>query len=118
MECDEHSLRIGGLKVCFWAKQNQQAMSFIARLLTKPQPVEVRQFLLTPFSGTARESLRLDRFYSATLTGNAGRVVLRHWLEEPLDQAAEHIQRWFHDLELVAYGTTTSSSSTAGCWSV
>ena len=88
----EHSLRIGDLKVCFWAKQNQQAMSFIARLLTKPQPVEVRQFLLTPFGGIPRDSLRLDRFYSATLTGNAGRVVVRHWLEEPLDQAAEHFQ--------------------------
>ncbi len=101
MERDDHSLRVGGLKVCFWAKQNQQAMSFIARLLTKPQPVDVRQFLLTPFSGIARESLRLDRFFSATLTGNAGRVVVRHWLEEPLDQAARHLQDWFRALELV-----------------
>jgi CRISPR-associated protein Csd1 len=99
----EHSLRIGDLKVCFWAKQNQQAMSFIARLLTKPQPAEVRQFLLTPFSGIARDALRLDRFYSATLTGNAGRVVVRHWLAEPLDQAAENFQKWFQDLELVAF---------------
>jgi len=99
----EHSLRIGDLKVCFWAKQNQQAMSFIARLLTKPQPVEVRQFLLTPFSGIPRDALRLDRFYSVTLTGNAGRVVIRHWLEEPLDQVAEHLQAWFHDLELAGF---------------
>lgn len=103
LERDEHSLRIGGLKVCFWAKQDQQAMSFIARLLTKPQPVEVRQFLLTPFSGITRDAQRLDRFYSATLTGNAGRVVVRHWLEEPLDQAAAHFQKWFRDLELVAF---------------
>lgn len=99
----EHSLRIGDLKVCFWAKQNQQAMSFIARLLTKPQPVEVRQFLRTPFSGIARDAQHLDRFYSATLTGNAGRVVVRHWLEEPLDQARKHFQKWFTDLELVAF---------------
>ncbi len=100
---EEHSFRIGSLKVCFWAKQNQQAMSFVARLLTKPQPQEVRDFLLTPFSGIPRNALRLDRFYSATLTGNAGRVVVRHWLEEALEQAAENLQRWFLDLEMVAF---------------
>ena len=108
----EHSLRIGDLKVCFWAKENQQAMSFIARLLTKPQPVEVRQFLLTPFSGIARDALRLDRFYSATLTGNAGRVVVKHWLEEPLDKVAENFQKWFRDLELVGFSRFTPPEST------
>jgi CRISPR-associated protein Csd1 len=116
LERDEHSLRIGGskgdLKVCFWAKQNQQAMSFIVRLLTKPQPVEVWQFLLTPFSGISRDSMRLDRFYSATLTGNKGRVVVKHWLEEPLDKVAENFQKWFLDLELVAFSRFTPPEST------
>jgi CRISPR-associated protein Csd1 len=111
LERDEHSLRVGDLKVCFWAKQNQQAMSFIARLLTKPQAVEVRQFLLAPFSGIARDALHLDRFYSATLTGNAGRVVVRHWLEEPLDQVAEHFQQWFRDLDQVAYSRFATPAS-------
>jgi CRISPR-associated protein Csd1 len=111
LDREEHSLRIGSLKVCFWAKQNQKAMSFVGRLLTKPQSLEVREFMLTPFSGVPRDALRLDRFYSATLTGNAWRVVVRHWLDEPLDQAAENLQQWFRDLDILGFPRSTESET-------
>lgn len=102
LEHPDHSLRVADLKTCFWAKQSQQASSFVARLLTKPRASEVRQFLLTPFSGIPREPLKQDQFFSVTLSGNAGRVVVRHWLQVPLEEAARHLQVWFRDLDLAA----------------
>jgi CRISPR-associated protein Csd1 len=37
------------------------------------------------------------------LSGNAGRVVVRSWLREPLDEAVEHFAEWFRDLEIVQF---------------
>lgn len=96
----DHSLRVAESKMCFWAKHDRHASSLVARLLTKPRPAEVRQFLLTPFSGIPRELLNQDEFFSVTLSGNAGRVVVRHWLQEPLGALGRHLQDWFRELDL------------------
>jgi CRISPR-associated protein Csd1 len=102
----DHSFRVADMKTCFWAKQSKQVGSFVARLLTEPRASEVRQFLLTPFSGITREILKQDQFFSVTLSGNAGRVVVRHWLQEPLEKAAQHLQGWFRDLDLAVISFT------------
>ena len=98
LERDEHHFNAGSFSFCFWAKH--QSLGFIANLLTKPQPQEVRKFVASPFAGIPRDELRKERFHSVTLTGNSGRVVVYHWLVESLDEANTNLKQWFDDLNL------------------
>jgi CRISPR-associated protein Csd1 len=98
-QVDYHVL-IGKTKLCFWAKDQVQAGGFFARLLNQPQPDEVKKFLVTPWAGIPREIAHRDQFVAVTLAGNDSRIVIRHWLHQPLDQAIENFHDWFADLEL------------------
>lgn len=101
---DDHNLRIGQTSVCFWAKETRQASALIAKMFNRPDPASIRDFLAAPWAGVDRELVKRDRFYSVTLSGNAGRIVVRHWLHITLEQALENFQRWFTDLEITPYG--------------
>jgi len=79
----------------------ETAGSLFARLLNRPDPQSVANFLKSPWSGIARDQARKDQFFAVTLAGNSGRIVVRHWLQEPLDRAIEHFHDWFADLELM-----------------
>ena len=89
----------------------ESATDFFADLLNQADGKSVREFLLTPFSGVERSLADKDEFYSVTLTGNAGRIVVRHWMQMPLTDAITHLQQWIADLEIIPYG---ASSITAG----
>lgn len=97
---DDHSLRLGQTSLCFWAAQTEATGSLFARLLNKPDPQSVAQFLRSPWAGVERELAKKDQFFAVTLAGNSGRIVVRHWLQEPLDQAIDHFHQWFADLDL------------------
>lgn len=96
----DHHVRVGKTKLCFWAREHEQATELFARLLNTPDPEGVARFLQQPFTGISRDLANRDQFYAVTLAGNAGRIVVRHWLQAPLDQAIEHFHQWFADLEL------------------
>ncbi|MBX3748039.1 MAG: type I-C CRISPR-associated protein Cas8c/Csd1 [Verrucomicrobiae bacterium] len=108
---DEHSSRLGQTSFCFWARETAAAGSLFARLLNRPDSQSVAQFLKSPWSGIQRELARKDEFFAVTLAGNSGRIVVRHWLQEPLDQAIEHFHHWFADLELKVPQRPTSKGS-------
>ena len=55
-----------------------------------------------PMGGMDRELAGKDRFYSVTLSGNAGRIVVRHWMQITVAQARENLREWFSDLEIVS----------------
>ena len=97
---DDHSLRIGQTSLCFWARETENAGSFFARLLNRPDTQAVAQFLKSPWAGIERDLARRDQFFAVTLAGNSGRIVVRHWQQEPLDQAVEHFRDWFADLNI------------------
>ena len=99
-----HSLRIGRTAVCFWAKDSEEASDFFAEMLDRPQPESVRDFLRAPWAGVDRSLLRHDEFYSVTLSGNAGRIIVRHWMQSTVEAARENLRRWFADLEMATYG--------------
>jgi CRISPR-associated protein Csd1 len=100
LEHEDHSLRLGQTSLCFWAQQTAAAGNFFARMFNRPDPKSVADFLKSPWAGIERELARKDQFFAVTLAGNSGRIVVRHWLQEPLDQAIENFHRWFADLEL------------------
>jgi CRISPR-associated protein Csd1 len=101
---DNHNLRIGQTSVCFWAKETRQASSRIAQMFNRPDPASIKAFLAAPWAGMDRELVKSDRFYSVTLSGNAGRIVVRHWLHITLGQALENLKIWFEDLDIMPYG--------------
>ena len=65
-----------------------------------PDPQGVADFLRLPFKGIERELVANNDFYAITLAGNAGRIVVRHWIQAPLDDVMKNFHRWFSDLEL------------------
>lgn len=98
---EDHSLRLGQTSFCFWAAQTEAAGSLFIQLLNRPDPQSVAKFLKSSWAGIERDLARKDQFFAVTLAGNSGRIVVRHWLQEPLDQAVEHFHKWFEDLELL-----------------
>jgi CRISPR-associated protein Csd1 len=96
----DHSLRLGQTSLCFWTREPESAGNLFSRLLNRPDPQSVAQFLKSPWAGIERELARRDQFFAVTLAGNAGRIVVRHWLQQPLDQAIQNFHDWFADLEL------------------
>jgi len=108
LDSDDHSLRVGPAVVCFWAKTHREEPSFVVRILTRPDPKAVREFLKTPWSGVDRSLAKHDQFYSVAFSGNAGRVAVRHWMQTTVEQARKNMQKWFKDLEVAQFGTADS----------
>jgi CRISPR-associated protein Csd1 len=96
----DHHLHLGPGTTCFWARESEAATGLFARLLRRPDPLAVAQFLRAPWSGLDRPPAEGDQFFALSLGGNGGRLVVRDWLQVPLAQAAENIQRWFADLKI------------------
>jgi CRISPR-associated protein Csd1 len=101
----DHSLRIGQTSICFWARDTKEAASFFARMLNRPDPAGVAEFLKSPWVGIDRELARHDQFYSVTLSGNAGRIIVRHWMQTTLEAARGNLRDWFADLEITPFGS-------------
>jgi CRISPR-associated protein Csd1 len=107
-----HSLKIGNTALCFWARQSEEVTRRMSRLLDRPRPEAVREFLKSPFAGDAdRAPLKHDRFYSVTLGGNAGRVVVRHWMQTTVEQAMENFRQWFVDLDIAPYAPVSDKEN-------
>ncbi|MEI8342305.1 MAG: type I-C CRISPR-associated protein Cas8c/Csd1 [Verrucomicrobiota bacterium] len=97
----DHSLRVGASCIVFWAKESIQASSVFARFLDQPQPKAVRTLITSPSKGFLDDEwVRDDEFYVVTLTGNAGRIVVKRWAQQPLDTAVQNLKKWFEDLDL------------------
>ncbi|MDR0536306.1 MAG: type I-C CRISPR-associated protein Cas8c/Csd1 [Puniceicoccales bacterium] len=100
LDSKDTSLRLGPTALCFWAVQDKKAGIRFSKLLDKPDPLTVRNFLTSPWAGVERELAKKDNFLAVTLVGNSGRVVVRHWLQETLEQATINFQKWFEDLRI------------------
>lgn len=106
----QHHVRLGGTVVCFWARDVEAATDVFAELFEQPRPETVQRFLTAPWRGAEHHGVRPDEFYSVTLAGNAGRIVVRHWLQCPLDVATDNLKRWFADLQMVPYGGPSATA--------
>jgi len=100
IDSENTSLRIGPMLVCFWARESETASTFFAQMLNKPDPRSIVDFLRSPWAGIDRRLANQDRFFSVTLSGNTGRVVIRHWMQTTVDEARKNLAQWFTDLEV------------------
>ena len=100
---DTH-LNLGPLSVCFWARHDHKISGLFNLLLNKAYPEQVKDFLVSPFSGISdREILRKEKLYTVAFKGNAGRVAVQYWLEQPLETAQINFVHWWNDLQIVSY---------------
>jgi CRISPR-associated protein Csd1 len=72
------------------------------RLLFKPDPAKIAAMIDAPRKGTAIVSgtARTDMFCAAAMSSNAGRVVIRDWIDIPLPEAEAHIATWFANMQV------------------
>ncbi len=97
---DSH-YNLGPVSVCFWSKASAEVSRLFSALLNKPRPEHVKDFLKSPFVGIEREVLRRERLYTAAFSGNAGRVVVRHWIDQTVGEAMNHFTAWWEDLQII-----------------
>ncbi|MEP7336195.1 MAG: type I-C CRISPR-associated protein Cas8c/Csd1 [Acidobacteriota bacterium] len=105
----KHNLRVGGMTVCFWARNSEEATDIFTWAFDQPKPESVRDFLSAPRSGNEASLTEPEEFYSVTLSGNAGRIVVRHWMQMPLEAAVVNLQQWFADLQITPYGIASAN---------
>ena len=58
--------------------------------------------LLDAIRTGTRSELENNRYYALTISGAAGRVMVRDWMEGRFEDLASHITAWFADLSIVA----------------
>ncbi len=107
---DTH-LNIGPVSVCFWARHDQKISGLFNLLLNKAYPEQVKDFLMAPFSGISdREILRKEKLYTVAFKGNAGRVAVQYWLEQPLETAQKNFTQWWNDLKITSLYKLTDNA--------
>ena len=62
---------------------------------------QARALLQAVRSGRRPELLQ-NRYYALTLSGAAGRVMVRDWMEGGFEELARNVVAWFEDLEIIA----------------
>lgn len=66
-------------------------------VLEQPEPAQVAGFVAAPERGRrpVGEIDAADRFYALTFSGNVARLVVRGWIDIPVEQAQENVAAWF-----------------------
>ena len=107
-----HSIALGSAVCCFWTKKpNDDFAVSLSNLFEQAHPDDVSSFLQSAHKGKT-SSISHDRFYSLILSGNAGRIMIRHWIDIPLENAEKNFRSWFQDLAMIkiySYNTKVNS---------
>ncbi|HEX6075277.1 MAG TPA: type I-C CRISPR-associated protein Cas8c/Csd1 [Micromonosporaceae bacterium] len=64
-------------------------------------PSQIQELVAGPARGQEAKVDDLSRYCSVTVGGNAARVIVRDWVEQPIPQVKESIRVWFKDHEIV-----------------
>jgi CRISPR-associated protein Csd1 len=105
-----HSRKLANALVAHWFKERIDAADDPFAYLygfeteeqkTKSAQAEARRLLNSIRSG-GRADLATNRYYAVTLSGAAGRVTVRDWMEGGFELLVEYIDAWFGDLAIVA----------------
>lgn len=100
---DPHSRkRIGDSVLCSWVDVDREAAGSILDFLEGPTADSRTKFFAEFEAGRFAHAFRAGHYRSLTLAANGGRVVVRRWLDEPLEEAVAAALRWFDDLSIEA----------------
>ncbi|MES1192183.1 MAG: type I-C CRISPR-associated protein Cas8c/Csd1 [Steroidobacter sp.] len=105
----KHSRRLANSLVVYWFKERvpeeEDPLAFLYGLESEDQQtasalLQARNLLDAIRSGQ-RADLADNHYYAMTLSGAAGRVMVRDWMEGPFAGLVENVVSWFDDLSVV-----------------
>lgn len=107
---NDHSYKLANALVVHWFKAavpvEDDPLAFLHGFETEEQTEAVAlsavRRLLKSIRTGQRADLGTNRFYALTISGAAGRVMVRDWMEGSFEDLAKHIEAWFSDLAIVA----------------
>lgn len=99
---EDHWLSVGPGWLCFWAAETEPVSGIFAKLLSRPDPQTIHDFMVSPWAGLERRPGNLEQFYAMTLTAAGPRLVIKGWLQETIQEASHNFQSWFSDLEIAS----------------
>lgn len=91
---------VGNLVYTFWTKE--QTVFSAWKLLSNPEPEDVKQLLSATFSGSEVHALLGNQFYALALSASGGRAVIRDWLETTIPEAQANLKRFFKAQSIVS----------------
>lgn len=105
-----HTRKLGNTLVAHWYKDTipleDDPLAFLMGMETQEQTeaaarASVRRLLDAMRTGQ-RAELGDNRYYALTVSGAAGRVMVRDWMEGRFVDLVSHVEAWFADLSIVA----------------
>ncbi|MGQ9924517.1 MAG: type I-C CRISPR-associated protein Cas8c/Csd1 [Armatimonadota bacterium] len=104
---DRHSRRLAGAKVAHWFKDRVAADEDPLEWLESAEETEkltaqqrARELLEAIRTGQ-RPDLQQNHFYALTISGAAGRAMVRDWMEGQFEELVRNINGWFDDFSVV-----------------
>lgn len=105
-----HSYKLGNSLVAHWFKDlvpiENDPLAFLYGLESEEQAeaaaLAAARRLLDSIRSGVRADLGRNRYYALILSGAAGRVMVRDWMEGDFKDLAENISAWFDDLAIVS----------------
>ena len=105
-----HSRRLANALVVHWFKEQvtpqddplEWLNGFESQEQTEAAAQGAARRLLDGIRSGARADLGNNRYYALTLSGAAGRVMVRDWMEGSFENLVSNIEAWFTDLSIVA----------------
>ncbi len=105
LSIEDSRLYIGSVVYVFWTRE--KSIFNPRKPLQQPKAAEVKQMLISIFTGAEAHGQRPNAFYALALSGSGARVVVRNWLETTVPDAARNLERWFRAQNIVdEYGQT------------
>lgn len=105
-----HSYKLANTLVAYWYRDSIPPDDDLLALLVgmeHEEQVDARasgtaRRLLDAIRSGKREELGDNRYFALTLSGAAGRVMIRDWISGRFDELASAVGAWFDDLAIVA----------------
>ena len=105
----KHSRRLAGAKVAHWFSHSMAVeddpLAWLVDGLSDEQEERGAQGAAKRLLESIRTGVKADlgnyQYYALTLSGAAGRVMVRDWMEGSFEQLAGNISAWFDDLSIV-----------------
>lgn len=112
LRSEDNHTNLGPVAVCSWAKKSPRAGGQMMRMLAKAYPEDVKRFRAAVLAGNFAEDVqKFDRLYTIALTGNAGRIVIQHWLDQTFADASQNFDRWQSDLDIASMFSVNASAA-------
>ncbi len=93
--------RVGESLYLYWTRK-QASLDFMEQF-DDPDTQTVESLIASLVEGTAQAAEPdPDDFYCLALSGNAARIIVRDYIEEPLSEARANAATWFRDLKIAS----------------